>query len=90
VIWLAGAAAVTCHVSSVSWRNENQRNKNQTVGLLGVALPWWLVGREEARWQRFRAAHGEPEVFAEKLALKGDRAKQLLVALKVVGSSADR
>jgi hypothetical protein len=88
----------------VSWRNENQRNKNQketlviwlagaaavTVGLLGVALPWWLVGREEARWQRFRAAHGEPEVFAEKLVLKADRAKQLLVALKVVGSSADR
>lgn len=60
------------------------------VALLSVALPWWLVRREAARWRRFRQARGEPEVVARRVAAKAERSRLSPVKLMVFRSSTSR
>lgn len=61
-----------------------------TVALLVVALPYWLVRREAARWRRFRQAQGEPEVVARSVAAKAKRSRLPPVRLMVFRRSTNR
>ena len=60
------------------------------TGLLSLALLWWLVRREAARWRRFRQVQGEPEVVARRVAASVAPSQVPPVRLMVFRSSTKR
>lgn len=55
-----------------------------------VGLVWRLVWREEARWRRFQQVDGDPQVFAERIAARADRATLARLGSMVFSNSADQ